>query len=336
MLYLKKPHIGSDRLPQVIRNIRKKIESMGGTFLWGKQVEEIIEKDMACCGVKLSDGETMEAPLTIIAPGHSARKLIKQLLKQDTGYIPKDFQLGCRIEHKQSFVDYMQYGVSERPACLGAAEYNLVSRPPKRLNVASLASFCMCPGGEIIPATSSQGQLSTNGMSKYARSGDFANSGLIVNQNCGDFDSVFSAFDFIDRIEKQAFEAGGGDFVCPAQGAYAFFTGEQDLSVSESSYKFGLCSSRLDSILPPATVKALKEALKHFEKIAPGFMYSGTLVGVETRVSSPVRFFRNPESLESSFKRLYIAGEGAGYASGIISAALDGLRIAEKALQQEY
>lgn len=190
----------------------------------------------------------------------------------------------------------------------------------------------MCPGGEIIAATSDAEQLCTNGMSPFRRNGSYANAGLIVNQDIGRFNSVLEAFEFLRTIEQQAFMAGGGNYACPAQSAAAFARGEAGLHSTASSYQFGIVPARLDRLLPHDTITALQTALQYFEQRIPGFMRSGVLIGVETRVSSPVRFERNPETLASSLPGLYLAGEGAGYASGITSAALDGLRIAETIL----
>ena len=170
-------------------------------------------------------------------------------------------------------------------------------------------------------------------MSPYGRNGHFANSAIIVNQDASLFKTPAEAFDFIDNVEKLAFDAGGSDFTAPAQDAYSFVRREEGLSSDKSSYKFGTVSARIDSLLPQRTIDALREALIHFEKLAPGFMNSGRIIGVETHVSSPVRFFRDPETFCSSLEGLYFIGEGAGYAGGIMSSAVDGLNIAEKILR---
>jgi hypothetical protein len=190
----------------------------------------------------------------------------------------------------------------------------------------------MCPGGEIIAATSDTGQLSTNGMSRFARASHFANAGLIVNQEVDRGASGLEGFELIRRIERLAFEAGGADYSCPAQSARAFVRGEPGSPVSASSYRLGVRPGRIDAILPARTVASIRQALLFFERIIPGFLSQGTVVGVETRISSPVRFERNPATLSSSLPGLYLAGEGAGYAGGIISAGLDGLRLAETIL----
>lgn len=332
ILYIKRPHIGSDRLPGMVKNIRERIISLGGSFRWSSNVSDIIVGKNRCRGVILSDGEKIEAPFVIIAPGLSARDMILSLTQKGISFSLKGFQLGCRIEHSQSFVNMLQYGIDPLPAFLGAAEYNFVSRPPEDRAPGSV-TFCMCPGGEIIPAVNKIGRLSTNGMSPYGRDGRFANSAIIVNQDPAGFKNPEEAFTLIDNIEKLAFDTGGSDFSAPAQDAYSFVRRETGLSGSDCSYRFGTVSARIDSILPKKTVSALREALIHFEKLAPGFMNSGRLIGVETHISSPVRFFRNPENFQSSMPGLYFAGEGAGYAGGIMSSAVDGLNIAEKILR---
>ena len=334
ILYVRHPHIGSDILPRMIKAIRKEMENMGARFIWGGKVKNILKENGNCGGGILENGEKLEAPISILAFGLSARELIIRLCDEGLEHKLKDFQIGSRIEHRQDFINKAQYGFDMPGPCLGAAEYNFVSRPPESSGIGKVTSFCMCPGGYIIPAVSSEGQLSTNGMSKSARNGKFANSALIVNQNAENFSSAAEAFDFLNTLEGKTFSAGGSDFTCPAQDAAAFVRGAAQLSKTESSYKLGVRPERIDLIFPEKTALAMREALRHFEKIAPGFMSKGTLIGLETRVSSPVRFMRNPETLESSLKNLYIAGEGAGYAGGIISDALDGLRIAEKIIER--
>lgn len=331
--YLKHPHIGSDILPLMVKNIRAEIEEKGGRFIWGRNVTDVIIKDGICKGVILNSSEKIEAPATVIAAGSSARDLIKNLIKSGVEHKLKDFQIGSRIEHEQNFINRAQYGTSLLHPALGAAEYSVTSRPSPDRNIGNVTSFCMCPGGEIIPATSDAGQLSTNGMSRFARNGRFANSALIVNQNSESFSSAKEAFEFIAALERKIYTSGGGDFSCPAQDAAAFVSGTKKLSLTETSYKFGMNPERLDALFPEKISGALREALVYFEKLMPGFMTLGKLVGAETRVSSPVRFIRNELTFESSTKKLYIAGEGAGYAGGIMSAAVDGLKIAESILK---
>lgn len=337
ILWRHHPHIGSDLLPHMCKRLRAHIEAWGGRFRFGAQVADLIvtpgsDGRPRCGGVILASGERIEAPLTLIAPGHSARDLVERLMDLGIAHRAKGFQLGCRVEHDQALIDQGQYGCRPPPHLLGAAEYNLVSRPPPRLQAEPVTTFCMCPGGEIIAATSDPGQLSTNGMSRFARASPFANAGLIVNQPVARDGDGRDGFALIAALERAAFAAGGDDYTCPAQRCTAFVRGEDTPALGGTSYRLGARPGRIDRILPAATVAAIRTALVHFERVIPGFLARGTLVGVETRVSSPVRFDRDPATLASSLPGLYLAGEGAGYAGGIVSAGLDGLRLAETIL----
>jgi len=332
ILYLKHPHIGSDILPVMVANLRRKIEEMGGKFHFGRGVKSLLLKDGVCTGVTMLDGETHHAPAVLLAHGLGGRELSGELMRQGVAHQRKGFQLGCRIEHLQEFIDRNQYHLANRPHCLGAAEYSLVSRPPEKFNVAGVTTFCMCPGGEIVPSTAFAGQLSTNGMSRYARNGKFANSCLIATIPPETFEHAAGAYDFLTGLERRAFELGGGNYTAPAQDAAAFVRREKRLAAGDTSYCFGLRPARLDELLPEPVSQAIATALVHFEKIFPGFMKSGRIVGIESYISSPVRFTRDPETMENPVKKLYIAGEGAGFAGGITSAAIDGLKIAEQIL----
>ena len=337
ILYDHHPHIGSDILPHMAKRLRRQIEEWGGRFQWGAAVKNIIIRHQRCQGVVLQNGESLEAPLTLIACGHSARELMRTLVQRGIRHQLKDFQIGCRIEHPQEIIDRGQYGSKPPRGTVGAAEYHMTSRPAANSGIARATTFCMCPGGEIIASTSDEGQLCTNGMSPFLRDGHYANAGLIVNQSASNFSTVSEVFETIAELERQAFLAGASrdksePYCCPAQSASAFVRGESGLQHSESSYRLGIRPGRIDSLLPAPTVAALREGLRYFERIIPGFLHSGTLIGIETRVSNPVRFERSPETLSSSLPGLYLAGEGAGYAGGISSSALDGLRIAETIL----
>lgn len=328
ILYLNRPHIGSDLLPHMVKNIRKETEALGGKYLWGKQVSGVSIKDGQCRGVILADGERLDAPAVFLGFGLSARELIKNLIASGVEYDFKGFQLGVRIEHPQDMIDVNQYGMETIPPFLGAAEYNFVSRPQDK-NMPGVSTFCMCPGGEIVPATALEHHLSTNGMSPYRRDQQFANSCLISTFHAGELAPPDKTFAYIEALERKAFELGGGDYTAPAQDAEAFLRGENGLKHKSGSYRFGMTPARLDELLPAVSVKALKAALKHFDRQCRGFIKHGKLVGIETHISSPVRFIRDPQTLESSLQRLYITGEGAGCAGGIMSAALDGMKTAE-------
>lgn len=332
--YFSHPHLGSDRLPGIIEKIRRKIISLGGTFRWDAHVEKLLVRDNLCKGVILSGGEEIEAPFTTVACGHSARELILSMIESGVKHSMKGFQIGCRIEHPQAFVNFIQYGTEEAPPALGSAEYNFVSRPAPERSTRGATTFCMCPGGEIIPATPKTGRLCTNGMSNAARNGKFANSAIVTGLEPGFFASPREAFDFLDKLEKDAFAMGGDDYTCPAQNALDFMRGISGKLRRGSSWHFGVKKARLDELLPGEVTRALRRALAHFDHNAPGFIPYGILTGVETRVSSPVRFDRSEETLGSSVSNLYMAGEGAGMAGGIVSSAADGIRIAEAILKK--
>ena len=276
----------------------------------------------------LANGEKIHAPAVIFAHGLGGRDLTKMLCKY-LQWQSKGFQIGCRVEHLQEFVDFRQYRFSPRPAALPAAEYNMVCKSPDKIAGKGVTTFCMCPGGEIVPATAWAGQLCSNGMSLRARNGKFANSAIITTIGEGRFQTVAEAYDFLDNIEKRCFAAGGSDYTFPAQSIRSFMRKEVALENCESSARLGLKAAPLFKLLGNDIADRFTLAFKHFDKLMRGFS-SGNCVGIESCVSSPVRLIRNPETLESSCRNLYVAGEGAGCAGGIVSAAIDGIKIAEK------
>ena len=328
ILYYAHPHVGSDLLPGVVAAIRNRILQLGGTFLWDTRVEAV-EGEERFQRLKLQDGTALEGPAALVACGHSARDLIQQMAGK-VQVAMKGFQLGCRIEHPQAFVNQTQFGMEHPWPALGPAEY-LFSRHDDARGPGA-TTFCMCPGGEIIPATCTEGTLCTNGMSNSTRNGPFANSAIISTLPENTFPSPREAFLFLHDLERRAFTMGEKPYCAPAQTACAFLQGESKPLPKESSYRLGLTPARLDALLPPPVRDALQLALREFHRKAPGFLHQGTLVGVETRVSSPVRFLRNPNTLQTSMEGLYVAGEGGGMAGGIVSAAIDGMKMAEKIL----
>ncbi|MBU8901792.1 MAG: FAD-binding protein [Victivallales bacterium] len=336
ILYVKRPHIGSDKLPNMVRSLREQIEQAGGKFLFGTRVKELIIEDNKCKGVITQDGERIEAPAVIAAHGLGGRSFTHRLIEQGVEFALKGFQVGCRVEHPQSLVDENQYRIPIRPTWLGAAEYHLSNRKNNLWNIAGASSFCMCPGGIIVPASLEPGHLSTNGMSRYDRDGKFANSCLIVSQPDDMFSNPHQAYKFLRGLEKKAFELGGGDYTAPAQDVRAFVKGKLALKNEETSYSLGLKSARIDQLLPEKTAEALVVALRKFDNSFHGFMKYGKIIGIETFISSPIRFVRNAETLSTSVDKLYSSGEGAGYAGGILSAAVDGIKIAEKLLEAKY
>lgn len=331
--YYSHPHVGSDRLPGVVTNLRKKIETLGGVFRWDSRAESLLVQNGVCRGVILAGGEKLEAPLVVSACGHSARDFILASIHAGAAFRMKGFQIGCRIEHPQDFINWMQFGVQETIPALGSAEYNMVSRPAQDGHTGGVTTFCMCPGGEIIPATPTRERLCTNGMSNSARSGRFANAALVTAVGPEVFGSPQEAYAFLDSLEHRAYDAGGGDYVCPAQKAADFLRGNTGKLPPHSSWKFGLQAARLDALLPDRVSCALRRALMHFDRQAEGYVRYGTLLGVETRVSSPVRFERDETTRQNPLRNFYPAGEGAGLAGGITSSAIDGILTAESILK---
>ena len=324
-LYLKRPHLGSDRLPGIVANMRRAIIALGGEFRFNSEVVGVQTEGGVCSGVRLASGESLSSPTVVIAVGLGARGLTESLLKVAAAE-PKGFQIGCRIEHPQAFIDFRQYRSETRADTLGAAEYNFVS--PQVKGRLGASTFCMCPGGAVIPATTFSGELSTNGMSCFARDGKYANSAIVVTPPRLDFPTAKAAFDLLSRLGRDCFNAGGGDYTFPAQDAEAFMRGEVALKDSNTGALTGLRAFDLNTLLPREAARALNKALRVFDHKCPGFIAEGKLIGIESYVSSPMRFLRD-ESGASTLGGLYFAGEGAGMAGGILSAAVDGMKIAE-------
>lgn len=329
ILHLKRPHIGSDYLAVVASGLRRKLEALGATFVFGTNVTDVVVENSRCAGIVTAAGEQIRGPAVLLAFGLGGRELNATLRARGAAYELKGFQVGCRIEHPQELIDRRQYRIAPRPAALGAAEYHLVSRPPR---APAVSSFCMCPGGEVVMASAWENRVVSNGMSLHARDGAFANAALITTLDPSCFGSAEAAFEQLDRLERAAFELGGGDYTFPAQDAAGFLSGRSLLRNRAGSAAVGLRAARLDELLPPPVRDGIGAALQFFDRQCPGFIRHGKLIGVETCVSSPVRFRRDPETLVSSIPGLYLGGEGAGCAGGIMSAAADGLKIAHSLL----
>jgi uncharacterized protein len=328
-----RPHIGTNRLPKVVTNLRQQLESAGVLVRFGARAIGLRTSDGIVTGVRLGDGELIDARAVVLATGHSARDVVEFSLAAGARVEFKPFALGVRVEHPQGLIDTMQYGRWAGHPQLGAASYRLV----QRIGETSVFSFCMCPGGHIVPAaTEADGQV-VNGWSPSSRRGRFANSGFVTEVGPAQLHALgldpanpLAGIEFQRRFEQAAFEAGGGAFVAPAQGLLDFVDGRASASLPTCSYPRGVSSARLDRLLGPLT-EPIRVALTQLRRTMPAFVTREAIaVGVESRTSAPYRIEREGESLESpTLRGLYPCGEGAGFAGGIMSAALDGVRVAE-------
>lgn len=326
--YRRRPHVGSDHLRRIARELRRELIELGGEIRFGVRVTDLWVSGGRCVGVLTASGERIAAPGVILSPGLGGRELLRNIAPAAGGVL-KPFQLGCRIEHPQELIDRVQYR-GTRPEALGAAEYHLVSRPAS--GVSQVSSFCMCPGGEVVNASAWSGCSCSNGMSNYARAGEFADSCLITTLPPEYFGSVDAAYALIEKIEREVFRRGGGDYGFPAQDAAAFLRGEKRFSSGRCSAATGAVPGRVDDLLPDLVRRALRNALSDFDRKIPGFIESGVFIGVESCVSSPLRLPRLPSGESAVLPGLFPAGEGVGAAGGIVSAACDGIRCAEALL----
>ena len=330
------PHIGSNRLPDVVMAMRNSIRAAGGEVHFEAKVTDLIVRDDAVQGVRTTDDRVFLAEAVILATGHSARDIYDMLLRHHVVLEQKAFAVGVRIEHSQQSIDRIQYHLDEgecRHDLLPAASYSVATKVKGR----GVHSFCMCPGGFIVPAATENDEVVVNGMSLSKRDSPFANSGFVVTvepedvvEFSGDH-GVLGGVAFQKFLERLAKDHGGGGQMAPAQRAVDFLQGVQSSELAESSYRPGLTSARLDQLLPGWIVWRMREGLRLFDGQKRGYAgREANLVGFETRTSSPVRIPRDVETLESnSLKGLFPCGEGAGFAGGIVSAALDGMRCAE-------
>jgi uncharacterized FAD-dependent dehydrogenase len=330
ILYLSKPHIGTFRLVGVVEQLRATIESLGGEIRFQSKVDDIIIDNGQVCGVTLASGETINTAHVLLAVGHSARDTFKMLYDRGVYIEAKPFSIGFRIEHPQSLIDTCRWGDNAGNPLLGAADYKLVHHCR---NGRSVYSFCMCPGGTVVAATSEAGHVVTNGMSQYSRNERNANSGIVVGITPDDYPGhPLAGIDFQRRLEAQAFKLGGETYEAPGQLVGDFLAERPSTALGsvQPSYTPGVHLCDLSSALPEYAITAIREAIPAFDKKIKGFaMNDAVLTGVETRTSSPIRIKRNEHYQSLNVKGLYPAGEGAGYAGGILSAAVDGIKVAE-------
>jgi uncharacterized protein len=343
ILVLHRPHIGTFKLATVVRGLRSQIERLGGEIRFESRVEALLlqPESRRVCGVRLASGEEIAAEQVVLAVGHSARDSFAMLQGAGVTMERKPFSVGLRIEHPQPLIDAARWGACAGHPLLGAAEYKLVHHCS---NGRCVYSFCMCPGGFVVGATSETGRVVTNGMSQHSRQERNANSGIVVNIEPADVEPYgcypgdpLAGVAFQRHWETRAFELGGGTYAAPAQLLEDFLAGRPSTTQGsvQGSYQPGITLTDLSTALPEVVIAALREALPQFNRSIPGYaMPDALLTGVETRTSSPIRLPRQPEDgdgpLESqNTPGLYPAGEGAGYAGGILSAAIDGIRVAE-------
>ena len=327
------PHIGSNKLPDIITNIRKTIESHGGQVLFDHFVIDFeIEKDR-CIAVHVDNGERIEGDHFILATGHSARDIFQLLHKKGIAIESKDFALGIRIEHPQPLIDKIQYRQDPREENLPAASYKLVCQ----VDSDGVFSFCMCPGGLIVPASTAPGEIVVNGMSLSRRDSPFANSGIVTGLSTAEltskgYDGVFGNMNFQKEVEQHLFKHGDGSQKAPAQNLIDFINGKMMLDLNESSYIPGLYRAPLHELLPNFIYERLKQGLLQFGLKMNGFYTDqANVVGVESRTSSPIRIPRDRQTYaHPDVSNFYPCGEGAGYAGGILSAAMDGQAVVEK------
>jgi uncharacterized protein len=326
------PHIGTNKLPQIITAMREQIVACGGEVHFETRLTDLqIESDQIK-GIKTSKGDVIACRSVILATGHSARDIFELLHGKGIAVEQKPFALGVRIEHPQSLIDGLQYHCDVRDPNLPPASYSLVTQENGR----GVFSFCMCPGGIIAPAATAPGELVVNGWSPSKRNNPFANSGTVVTVDAADFAAYgftgpLAAMHYQQMVERACFDAGGGRLIAPAQRMADFAQGKLSSSLPDCSYIPGINSVQLSEVLPPQVNEALKLAVKSFGKKMKGyFTNEAVLVGTESRTSSPVRIPRDKESLQHiQIKGLFPCAEGAGYAGGIVSAAIDGERCAE-------
>lgn len=331
ILYEAHPHIGTNKLPHIITSIRQQIVNSGGLFLFDKRVTQLIVINDQVSGVVTSGGDQFDGHAVILATGHSARDIFQMLHQQKIYIEAKPFALGVRVEHPQSLIDTIQYHCASRGEYLPPASYSLVHQHDGR----GVFSFCMCPGGIIAPASTAAGELVVNGWSPSKRDNPFANSGMVVSVEQKDYRSAndtdpLAAMKFQSSVEQKAFVAGGGKYVAPAQRLVDFVERKSSSTLPDCSYLPGISSVLLHEVLPGFIYDGLAAGFREFGRRMRGY-YSNeaVIVATESRTSSPVRIPRDVETLEHpQIKGLYPCGEGAGYAGGIVSAAMDGEKVA--------
>jgi hypothetical protein len=337
-----KPHIGSDLLPFAVEKMRHELIAMGVEVRFQTRVEDVIVKDGQVAGVRLHDGSVLESDRVVLAPGNSARELYERFATD--GHVSveaKPFAIGFRAEHPQLLINELQYGDKvAADARLPPADYKLAENLSVDGDVRGVYSFCMCPGGIVVPTPTEDGFQCTNGMSNSRRNSKYANAGIVVSVSVEDFardgfTGPLAGLGFQRKWEQAAYELGGGKFNAPAQSIPDYLAGRLTKAPGGTTYRPGLAHADLNRLFPRALTESLKQALKAFDRAMRGFITDDALlIGIEARTSSPVRVTRNEQLQSVSVKGLYPAGEGCGYAGGIVSSGIDGLRVAEQICQE--
>jgi uncharacterized FAD-dependent dehydrogenase len=331
ILFKHRPHIGTFRLVKIVESMRATIEELGGEVRFRSHVTDILVDDGQVHGVQLADASVLSTRHVVLAVGHSARDTFEMLIERGVHIEPKPFSIGVRIEHPQGMVDRCRFGESAGDKTLGSADYKLVHHCD---NGRSVYSFCMCPGGTVLAATSEEGRVVTNGMSQYSRDERNANAGMVVGITPEDFpsDHPLAGIELQRRLEEKAFVAGGSNYDAPGQLLGDFMAGRASTDFGDvtPSYTPGVKLTDLAEVLPEFVLEAFREAIPVFDKKIHGYARpDAVMTAVESRTSSPIRITRDKSFQSLNTRGLYPAGEGAGYAGGILSAGVDGIRVAE-------
>ena len=336
IIYKHKPHIGTDILKKVVTNISKSIRQLGGEIRFSSKVTDLEINADKLVAITVNNQEKISCENLILAIGHSARDTYKMLLAKNVQLQNKPLAVGVRIEHRQDYINKLQYGEYASSPLLDVADYSVIYQDKE--NKRAVYSFCMCPGGKVVASTNQAGCVVTNGMSFFKRDNELANAALVVTVDERDYGTeALAVIEFQEKYEQKAYLAAGEDYFAPAQDAQSFLNDSgPSLAVDfKSSYLPGVRACALQDILPISVVESLKKALRYYEQRMPGFTQNALLIGVETRTSAPVRILRDEKTRQSlNVQGLYPTGEGAGYAGGIMSAAVDGYHAAVAIMKQ--
>jgi len=330
-----KPHVGSDVLPAAISAMREDLERRGCTFLWNARAVDLELAGDRFRGLRLADGRSVDSDRLVLAPGNSAREIFELFVRRGWPVEAKAFAAGFRAEHPQALIDRIQYGTERRHPKLPPADYRLADNPKIGGEPRGVFSFCMCPGGVVVPTPTEAGMQCTNGMSNSHRSSPLANAGIVVAVSPADFAAEgftgpLAGLEWQRKWEREAYRMGGGGYRAPAQRLAAYLAGKPGAAPGRTSYRPGVAPSELSELYPARVQEALRAGLRAFERRMHGFVTEeALLLGVETRTSSPCKLVRGADLQAPGLRGVYPTGEGAGYAGGIVSSAVDGLRVAE-------